>query len=77
MAEEVKNNNFREDLYYRLNVFPIKTFGLNERIEDIIPIVVSIIKKNNIENKEFPYLSKAQEFLKNHSWSGNVRELKM
>ena len=31
MAEEVKNNNFREDLYYRLNVFPIKTFGLSER----------------------------------------------
>ena len=76
MAEEVKSNNFREDLYYRLNVFPIKTFGLSERIEDIIPIVVSIIKKNNDENKEFPYLSKkAQEFLKNHSWSGNVREL--
>ena len=76
MAEEVKNNNFREDLYYRLNVFPIKTFGLNERIEDIIPIVVSIIKKNNIENKEFPYLSRpAQEALKKHNWSGNVREL--
>ena len=43
MAEEVKNNNFREDLYYRLNVFPIKTFGLSERTEDIIPIVISII----------------------------------
>ena len=76
MAEEVKNNNFREDLYYRLNVFPIKTFGLSERTEDIIPIVVSIIKKNNDESKDFPYLSKkAQEFLKNHSWAGNVREL--
>ena len=76
MAEEVKNNNFREDLYYRLNVFPIKTFSLSQRTEDIIPIVVSIIRKNNLENSEFPYLSKkAQENLKLHSWSGNVREL--
>ncbi|MBF96549.1 MAG: Transcriptional regulatory protein QseF [Alphaproteobacteria bacterium MarineAlpha9_Bin4] len=76
MAEEVKKNNFREDLYYRLNVFPIKTFGLSERIDDIIPIVVSIIKKNNVENKDFPYLSKkAQDVLKKHNWSGNVREL--
>ena len=58
MAEEVKNNNFREDFYYRLNVFPIKTFRLSQRIDDIIPIVVSIIKKNNDENKDFPYLSK-------------------
>ena len=76
MAEEVKNNNFREDLYYRLNVFPIKTFGLSERTEDIIPIVISIIKKNNLDNKNFPYLSKkAQELLKRHNWAGNVREL--
>ncbi len=76
MAEEVKKNNFREDLYYRLNVFPIKTFGLSERTDDIIPIVVSIIKKNNMENKDFPYLSKkAQEVLKKHNWLGNVREL--
>ena len=76
MAEEVKKNNFREDLYYRLNVFPIKTFGLSERIDDIIPIVVSIIKKNNMENKDFPYLSKkAQDVLKKYNWLGNVREL--
>ena len=76
MSEEVKKNNFREDLYYRLNVFPIKTFGLSERKEDIIPITVSVIKKNNNENLDFPYMSKkAQEVLKNHNWSGNVREL--
>ena len=49
---------------------------MSERTEDIIPIVVSIIKKNNIENKDFSlFIKKAQEFLKNHSWSGNVREL--
>ena len=65
MSEEVKRNNFREDLYYRLNVFPIKTFGLSERKEDIILITVSVIKKNNNENLDFPYLSKKpKKFLK-------------
>ena len=46
--------------------FLLKLLNLSERIEDIIPIVVSIIKKNNDENKDFPYLSKkAQEVFKN------------
>ena len=76
MAEEVKNNKFREDLYYRLNVFPIRTSDLSKRTEDIIPIAVSMIK-NHCDGKEtFPYLDKgAQELLETHAWSGNVREL--
>ena len=76
MVEEVKNNNFREDLYYRLNVFPIRTCDLSKRIDDIIPITVAIIKKNYEGKLDFPYLEKkAQEIIKKHSWSGNVREL--
>ena len=76
MSEEVKKNNFREDLYYRLNVFPIKTFGLSERIDDIIPIIVSIIKKNNNDNLIFLTCQKKHKsYLKRHNWSGNVREL--
>ena len=76
MVEEVKNNNFREDLYYRLNVFPIRTCDLAKRIDDIIPITVAIIKKNHEGKSDFPYLEKeAQKLIKKHNWSGNVREL--
>jgi len=76
MVEEVKNNNFREDLYYRLNVFPIRTCDLVKRIDDIIPITVAIIKKNHEGKSDFPYLEKeAQKLIKKHTWSGNVREL--
>jgi two-component system response regulator FlrC len=65
MVEEVKNNNFREDLYYRLNVFPIRTCDLSKRIDDIIPITVAIIKKNYSGKVDFPYLEKsAQDLLK-------------
>ena len=76
MLEEVKSNNFREDLYYRLNVFPIRTCDLSKRIDDIIPITVAIIKKNYEGKSDFPYLEKeAQELIKKHTWYGNVREL--
>jgi two-component system response regulator FlrC len=76
MVEEVKNNKFREDLYYRLNVFPIRTCDLSKRIDDIIPITVAIIKNNHQGNSDFPYLEKqAQELINKHTWSGNVREL--
>ena len=76
MIEEVKNNKFRQDLYYRLNVFPIRTFNLSKRVEDIIPITVAMIKKHSESSRAFPYLHKsAQQSLINHSWSGNVREL--
>ncbi len=76
MIEEVKNNKFRQDLYYRLNVFPIRTFNLSKRVEDIIPITVAMIKKHCESSRVFPYLNKsAQQSLINHSWSGNVREL--
>ena len=76
MIAEVKNNKFRQDLYYRLNVFPIRTFDLSKRMEDIIPITVAIIKKHCDSKNVFPYLNKnAQQILINHSWAGNVREL--
>ena len=76
MVEEVKNNKFRQDLYYRLNVFPIRTVDLSKREEDIIPITVAIIKKHCENKKDFPNLHQAaQETLKKHCWSGNVREL--
>ncbi len=74
MLDEVKEKKFREDLYYRLNVFPIETLNLADRIEDIIPISVALLNRHS-ENS-IPYIDKnAQNILKNYKWPGNVREL--
>ncbi len=75
MIQEVQEKKFREDLYYRLNVFPIETCNLSERPNDIIPISVALLKRHcNLEN--IPFIStEAQNILKNYTWPGNVREL--
>lgn len=76
MVEEVKNKKFREDLYYRLNVFPIETTNLSERPGDIIPISVALLKRHTSDDKNIPFLSKtAQRILTDYNWPGNVREL--
>ncbi|MFA6980139.1 MAG: sigma 54-interacting transcriptional regulator [Ignavibacteriaceae bacterium] len=68
----VKEKKFREDLFYRLNVFPIQLPALRERKEDIPEIVNGIIKQNNA----LTGISKAaMEILLQHDWRGNVREL--
>ncbi len=76
MAYEVNQSRFREDLYYRLNVFPLQTLNLSSRKDDILPIAIKILDKHNQEHKSVPYLtSEARELLLNHNWPGNVREL--
>ena len=76
MAYEVNQSRFREDLYYRLNVFPLQTRNLSSRKDDILPIAIKILDKHNQEDKSVPYLkSEARELLLNHNWPGNVREL--
>ena len=75
MMNEVKEKKFREDLYYRLNVFPIGTLNLSERKDDIIPISVALLKRHS-EKSNLPYIDKsAQNIIKNYVWPGNVREL--
>ena len=76
MMEEIRGGKFREDLYYRLNVFPIATLALSERVEDIIPIAMSLLRKHG-ENEPFDFIlsEQAANKLKEHSWPGNVREL--
>ena len=75
MINEVKEKKFREDLYYRLNVFPIGTLNLSERKDDIIPISVALLKRHS-EKSSLPYIDKsAQDIIKNYLWPGNVREL--
>ena len=56
MVEEVKEKKFREDLYYRLNVFPIETLNLSERAEDIIPISIALLKRHT-EISTMPFIS--------------------
>ena len=76
MAHEVNQSRFREDLYYRLNVFPLQTRNLSSRKDDILPIAIKILDKHSQEGKSSPYLTiEARELLLSHNWPGNVREL--
>ena len=76
MASEVNQSRFREDLYYRLNVFPLQTKNLSARKDDILPISIKILNKHFQENNTTPYMtSGARELLLSHDWPGNVREL--
>ncbi len=77
LEKEVEKGNFREDLFYRLNVIPIKIPPLRERKEDI-PLLAEfflkkICKREGIEEKRFS--EDAIKALVNYSWPGNVREL--
>ena len=75
MLDEVREKKFREDLYYRLNVFPIETHNLSERPDDILPISIALLNRHT-ENSSLPYINQdAQEILREYSWPGNVREL--
>ena len=77
LEEEVKAGNFRDDLFYRLNVIPLNLPPLRERVEDILPLVRHFLRKNCKEMKRpLMALSKeAFEALEFYSWPGNVREL--
>ena len=77
LEEEVKKGAFREDLFYRLNVLPIKIPPLRERIEDIPILSNHFLKKFNKKfNKNISEISPgALSILMKHSWPGNVREL--
>lgn len=78
LEKEVSGGRFREDLFYRLNVFPIVIPPIRERREDIIPLArhfVSLFAKEM--NKPEPSIfSEAESMLITHEWKGNVRELK-
>ncbi len=76
ISKEIKNGNFREDLYHRLNVFSIKIDPLNKRIEDIPLLVEYFIANicNTYNYKKFQI--KDNNYLLNYDWPGNVRELR-
>ncbi len=73
---EIRRGRFREDLYFRLNVFPLATKALNERSQDIIPIAAELLVRHQSDLENFPIISgPALQRLLEYSWPGNVREL--
>ena len=78
LAERVRQKAFREDLYYRLSVFPIEIQPLQKRVEDIVPLSLHFLRGFCRETGTlFKRMSSdAQAILEQHSWPGNVRELR-
>ncbi len=78
LKQLIHEGKFREDLYYRLNVFPLYIPPLRERKEDIIPLIKYFINQFNIQfNKNIKKIDdNVIERLKNYEWRGNVRELR-
>src|SRR5208283_1909595 len=78
LAERVKNGTFREDLLYRLNVFPIHVPPLRERPEDIPLLVVAFLREFEKKmGKKIPTVpSRVMDELRLYPWPGNVRELR-
>jgi len=77
LEERVAEGSFREDLFYRLNVFPIHNISLRERKEDILPLVQYFTKKNATRlGKEISEISQATiNLLMDYDFPGNIREL--
>lgn len=77
LAEEVAAGRFREDLFYRLSVFPLAWLPLRERPADIVPLAERLLAVQAARmNRPVPVLSPAaRQALAEHPWPGNVREL--
>ena len=77
LKDAVSKGDFREDLYYRLNVFPLTWLPLAQRVDDILPLAKHLVncycQKNGEKLAEFS--SAARSKLNAYSWPGNVREL--
>ena len=76
LREEVAAGRFREDLFYRLNVFPITLPPLRNRRKDILPLARHLLHKHLPQGRAMPGFSEAaRQLLLSHPWPGNVREL--
>jgi transcriptional regulator with GAF, ATPase, and Fis domain len=78
LAEEVRKGRFREDLYYRLRVFPVEVPPLRERVEDIPLLTFAFTEEfsTRMGKKITKVPRKAMEALQRHCWPGNIRELR-
>lgn len=77
LQQKIKEQKFRSDLYYRLNVIPMTILPLRERKEDIIPIINNLIYKYNKISDKFVHTIEKDvlDALTEYNWPGNVREL--
>jgi two-component system response regulator FlrC len=76
LREEVAAGRFREDLYYRLNVFPLGLSPLRQRRDDILPLAMQLLGSRSRPGEPIPALSAdAAQLLLTYPWPGNVREL--
>lgn len=77
LLQEIEKKSFREDLYYRLNVFPLTTPPLRERVEDIPLLVYFMLNKfaKRMGKKVEGITTKSLQRLKSYPWPGNIREL--
>lgn len=76
LRDEVAAGRFREDLFYRLNVLPLRIAPLRERRRDILPLAQRLIEKHCPPGRPLPLLCPdAEQRLLTHPWPGNVREL--
>lgn len=77
LEEEIRNNNFREDLYYRLNVVPIRMSALRDRADDVPELAEHFLAKFNkrLVKKVEGFHPSAMGVLRTYSWPGNIREL--
>uniref|UniRef100_UPI000641DBB4 helix-turn-helix domain-containing protein n=1 Tax=Pseudomonas lundensis TaxID=86185 RepID=UPI000641DBB4 len=77
LAGEVAAGRFREDLYYRLSVFPLAWRPLRERTADILPLAERLLAKhiNKMKHTAVRFSPDAQACLTHYGWPGNVREL--
>jgi transcriptional regulator with GAF, ATPase, and Fis domain len=78
LTEDLRAGRFRKDLYYRLNVFPIRVPPLRERAEDIPMLVWAFLREfsSRIGKKITQVPRQTMEALQSHPWPGNVRELR-
>ena len=77
MSEAVANGVLREDLYYRLNVFPLLVPSLRQRPDDIVPLAQHFLAEHGGRSGRvgLRLVPLAEKFLRAHAWPGNVREL--
>ena len=77
IKERIRENQFREDLYYRLNVIPLKLIPLRDRLDDIQPLAEYFIEKHskNLDKNISSIATETVALLKKYSWPGNIREL--